>query len=488
MPFTALRADRPRAEAGVRAAYAAAGLTPPAAFVWLPSPAAGALLSVLLRPGLPPATRTALLATPALRPFLPILITALQNPRPTSPPAPDQGSSAAMRRSALGTAPHEPDHRLPSPENRLPQSEAATGSLPLGDGPLRETEATSSPDGSPTESRTKTEASPPPENDALPQSGTETAASPNVFPQGEAAVARGGSLRETDASSGSVVLEELLAGIEAGAGVRERVRTAPWERERAAARAELGPRGWADVWARTGALTWDRVNELVTRIRRAIGELGGEEHGPLLRAATLDAVLGQHDAPWLELFASLDRLTPLHGLAEVAASAGWWWPYENLVILSDRPTDLHRDEPGRLHRGDGPALAYSDGFALHAWRGMPIPPDFLNTLTGLTASRILAEENAELRRVMLEHFGYDRYLADIGARPLHQDETGVLWRIDLPGDEPVVMVEVVNSTPEPDGTRRTYYLRVPPRTRTARAGVAWTFGLTEAEYRPLQET
>ncbi|WP_442810207.1 DUF6745 domain-containing protein [Streptomyces sp. W16] len=32
------------------------------------------------------------------------------------------------------------------------------------------------------------------------------------------------------------------------------------------------------------------------------------------------------------------------------------------------------------------------------------------------------------------------------------------------------MVEVLNSTPEPDGTHRTYWLRVPPSTRTARAG------------------
>ncbi|GAA2750945.1 hypothetical protein GCM10010440_61270 [Kitasatospora cinereorecta] len=109
-------------------------------------------------------------------------------------------------------------------------------------------------------------------------------------------------------------------------------------------------------------------------------------------------------------------------------------------------------------------------------------------LVGLTPERIRAEENAELRRVMLEHYGFDRYLADSGAEPVHRDDTGVLWRVVLPDDEPVVMVEVVNATAEPDGTFRTYWLRVPPATRTARAGVAWTFGVGEQEYRPLQET
>jgi hypothetical protein len=119
---------------------------------------------------------------------------------------------------------------------------------------------------------------------------------------------------------------------------------------------------------------------------------------------------------------------------------------------------------------------------------MPIPSDLAAELPTLTADRISAESNAELRRVMLEHFGYDRYLREAGARTLHQDETGTLWYLALPGDEPLVMVEVVNATPEPDGTSRVYWLRVPPTTRTAREGVAWTFGLTADEYQPMVQT
>jgi hypothetical protein len=89
---------------------------------------------------------------------------------------------------------------------------------------------------------------------------------------------------------------------------------------------------------------------------------------------------------------------------------------------------------------------------------------------------------------MLEYYGCDRYLDESGAVPVHRDETGVLWRVELIGDEDVVMTEVVNSTPEPDGTSRTYWLRVPPTTRTARAGVAWTFGLAAETYEPSRQT
>jgi hypothetical protein len=149
---------------------------------------------------------------------------------------------------------------------------------------------------------------------------------------------------------------------------------------------------------------------------------------------------------------------------------------------------VHRDNIGRLHRGDGPAIGYPDGFALHAWRGMPIPTSLLAELPHLTAKRIAAERNAELRRVMLEHYGYERYLREAGAARVGTDECGTLWRLSFRDDEPLVMVEVVNSTPEPDGTSRTYWLRVPPGTTTAREGVAWTFGLTAEEYAPLVQT
>ncbi len=295
---------------------------------------------------------------------------------------------------------------------------------------------------------------------------------------------------------------EALSGCQPGAPVRELVRTRLWESARAAAHADLGPAEWASAWSRSGAF-WEQVNTIVTRIRHGLGDVGrtnlddtanvgrrteGTGAGPVLRRATLGAVLGQHDAPWLGLFAQLGRLDGLHGLARVAAEAGWWWPYENLVIVTQRPTELHREESGRLHRGDGPALAYPGGFELHAWRGMPVPADFIASLGTLSPQRIGQERNAELRRVMLEAYGFDRYLADTGATPVDRDVTGVLWRIDLPGDEPVVMVEVVNATPEPDGTRRTYWLRVPPRTRTAKEGVAWTFGLGPADYHPAVQT
>jgi hypothetical protein len=285
--------------------------------------------------------------------------------------------------------------------------------------------------------------------------------------------------------AGTLAAARLVAAGATGRSVRGDVRTRPWAAQRAALTSRLGAAGWARHWAAAGARTWQLITDrLVTPLRTRIeAELPPDE--PAAALALLDAVHGQHDAAWLAAF---DGQPDLAGLAGVARAAGWWWPYEKVVVLTDRPTALHRDNLGRLHHGEGPALSYPDGWGLHAWRGMPIPADLAGRLAELTVPEIQAESNAEVRRVMLEHFGFERYLRESNAKRLHEDECGVLWRVDMPQDEPLVMVEVINATPEPDGTRRTYFLRVPPDTRTARGGVAWTFNLTEQEYAPMVQT
>ena len=98
--------------------------------------------------------------------------------------------------------------------------------------------------------------------------------------------------------------------------------------------------------------------------------------------------------------------------------------------------------------------------------------------------------------MMLERFGAPRYLREIGARPVDQSDWGKLYRVPRPGDTDMVLVEVINSTPEPDGSCKPYMLRCHPELRPVGKGgavgdrqedsalnaVASSFGMRGGEY------
>ncbi len=96
--------------------------------------------------------------------------------------------------------------------------------------------------------------------------------------------------------------------------------------------------------------------------------------------------------------------------------------------------------------------------------------------------------NIEIRRALINCYGQSRYIVDTGSSIIDESEYGTLYRTNIDGDEPLVMVKVVNSTPESDGSFREYFLRVPPDSTTALRAVAWTFQLDYAEYSPTIES
>jgi hypothetical protein len=114
----------------------------------------------------------------------------------------------------------------------------------------------------------------------------------------------------------------------------------------------------------------------------------------------------------------------------------------------------------------------------------------------ISVAEIDAETNAEIRRVLLEHYkageqihGAAAYIRDAGAERLDHDERfGTLWRREIPGDEPIVLLEVINSSRELGGGFKHYWLRVPPHIKTAQEAAAWTFNVPPERYAPTIET
>lgn len=121
------------------------------------------------------------------------------------------------------------------------------------------------------------------------------------------------------------------------------------------------------------------------------------------------------------------------------------------------------------------------------WRGVRVDKRTAFEPEAISGTEVMNQSNAEVRRVMMERMGYERFLAEVQAQILDEDtDAGGQRRLvcaELPDDEPFVAVSVACPS-----TGRRYVLRVPPTIQTAQAGSAWLAGFDDPGlYRPVME-
>lgn len=201
-----------------------------------------------------------------------------------------------------------------------------------------------------------------------------------------------------------------------------------------------------------------------------------------------------HDAGSIGFYEFFQKETDLEELEDVdmfvdGAELGWTLFFDEHCIVSRKPTvyfELPHDQiragtVSPLHRMDGPAIDFGPGNLsnVYAVRGVRVDAYVIEEPEKITVEDIESESNAEVRRVKIDQYGQSRYLMDSGAKEIHSDDFGTLYRKEIPGDEPLMMVKVVNSSMEPDGTFKDYFLRVDPNAygglKTALAAVASTW-------------
>ncbi len=210
-------------------------------------------------------------------------------------------------------------------------------------------------------------------------------------------------------------------------------------------------------------------------------------------ASVRDSGYGQHDASWLAFYdyfraecGLVSQTEKLQPLTEYSKRAGWFLPHANICWVSERHNVLIRDERGRLHSESGPAAMYPDGWSIYAWHGVRVPERVIVEREKTTVKDILAEQNTEIRRVMRNLYGTDRFMLDAGATEVDRcDSHGArLLTIQLPGD-PVELRMMELTCPS---TGNKYFERVPPDVRSAIEGLSWRFNIKPGEYQPDIQT
>jgi len=157
-------------------------------------------------------------------------------------------------------------------------------------------------------------------------------------------------------------------------------------------------------------------------------------------------------------------------LQSLVTECGWVFPFEKICIVSDRPLHLHFNELHRLHAEGKPAIQFSDGYSIYAYDNVILPEKYCKLHPHLwQAQWLLTENNAELRRVLIQGIGYGRICQELAAREIDSWREYTLLKIDNEIDiEPIHLLKMTCPS-----TAHIHALRVPPHLTSARAAIRW---------------
>ncbi|GAX40387.1 hypothetical protein NIES4075_13520 [Tolypothrix sp. NIES-4075] len=154
----------------------------------------------------------------------------------------------------------------------------------------------------------------------------------------------------------------------------------------------------------------------------------------------------------------------------LAKFCGWILFYKKTCIVCDRPLHLLFDNENRLHAEGKPAIEFADGYSLYSYHGVTLPEKYGKIHPHHWESQwLLSEDNAELRRVLIQGIGYDRIASELQAIELDAWGEYTLLKINADVDnEPIYLLKMTCPS-----TGFIHILRVPPDTQSAREAIHW---------------
>lgn len=166
--------------------------------------------------------------------------------------------------------------------------------------------------------------------------------------------------------------------------------------------------------------------------------------------------------------------------AECATECGWWWPHEDYVVVTERPTRLSLDENNALHSETGPAIQWASGYGCYMWHGTDVPGEWIEDPDSVDPSLALNWGNIEERRCLAEIIGWDKVVDQLDSKVVDKNPDpmiGTLIEVDLPDSGKERFLRAFCAT----GVA--VVLPVPSDVETAWQANAWTYGKDPDNYR-----
>ncbi|MEG3988715.1 leucine-rich repeat domain-containing protein [Microcoleus sp. S28C3] len=148
---------------------------------------------------------------------------------------------------------------------------------------------------------------------------------------------------------------------------------------------------------------------------------------------------------------------------------GLIFPFEKICLVCDRPRHLRFESQNRLHAEAEPAIEFADGWNFYYYHGVRLPEKYGQVHPNQWQSQwLLTEDNAELRRVLIQGIGYDRICQELQAKQIDSWQEYALLTIDNADVELIYLLKMTCPS-----TGFIHALRVPPNLTSAREAIRW---------------
>ena len=313
------------------------------------------------------------------------------------------------------------------------------------------------------------------------------------------------------------VLQEWLKIAKDESSLRSSLRSSLWSSLQSSLQSSL----WSSLWSSLRSSLWSSLqSSLWSSLQSSLQSSLRSSLWSSLRSSLRSSYWGQQEQYWIGIYRFMElhlkiaydpqKSEHLSWWQDIAESANWWFPYEGFCFVSERPIRCAIDEERRLHHESLAAMEFKDGWKVYAYHGVTVPAQVIETPESITIEQIKKEENAEVRRCMVERMGWERFCSEAGMKVLHEDtlqsnfpsipvselvsESARLVTSYRPGTETAQLLEADGIRDYEDrplrfvrltdpSTGRQYTLRVLHSHTRCYQAVAWTFGKTEEEYR-----
>lgn len=192
---------------------------------------------------------------------------------------------------------------------------------------------------------------------------------------------------------------------------------------------------------------------------------------------------GSFEAGWLSYYTFFKQvvkinLTPLLDHFEtISKYACYSYIHNRTVIFSRKPKEIHMQN-GILHNENGPSILFADGFSVYSLNGHRVSEQIVMRPETLTVKQIEGESNSDIQSIMLDRFGWERYIDECGAVAIDSRRNDIENTLEILYDTPRFGRRLVCTCP----TGRVFVKGIETRddTTTCEGAQNWLSGYTNA--------